>query len=582
MTKMLRLAPGLALPPDFATQGVAVVGVRGSGKSNTEARWVELLYEALIPWVVVDPKGDWHGIRSSADGTAPGLSVPVFGGLHGNFPLEAGMGVAIADLLVDHMLSAVLDVSQLSKTGGQVRFLLDFFRHLMERHKREPHVRCVVLEEAHRYIPQLIPKGSVQRAELKEAAAAVLLEGRSFGLGCWAATQRPARLHKDVLEEVTNVILHGLGVAATNDKKAVKEWTQHYDLAAEIMASLNTLAPGEAWVLSPQVLKLVKRVMVDRRRTFDSGATPTVGARVRVPTTLAEIDAGVIEAALADVIERAKADDPAELRKQIKVLERALREANTRYLDAEEAAASKVVEVMVEVVPEAVVRAAVGVADWVRSGAEVLEAILGAAQGLDVVSGVGPAVDTPVRPAASRVASSPPPPQPPPLPPQPSPRGRGAGTEPAPRRLLMVLATHGPMTQARAAFMAEVSSRKSTLRNAMSTLRGPGLITEDVPGKPGCIGITEAGLAELGDFEALPTGPALLEYWRGQVGKGKPRDIFEALLAAYPDEVTVPALAERLGIDPGLSTLRNGLSTLRSLGVVEGNRIIPALMEAIA
>lgn len=183
--KLLALSPDLALPMDFATQGVAVIGVRGSGKSNTQARWVELLYEAGVAFVVIDPKGDWWGIQSSADGKSPGLSVPVFGGLHGNFPLEPGAGTVIADLLVQHNMSAVLDISRLSKTGGQRRFLIDFCRQLMDRHQVDPHVRCVILEEAHRYIPQQV---KADQAELKEAAAAILLEGRSFGLGCWAAT----------------------------------------------------------------------------------------------------------------------------------------------------------------------------------------------------------------------------------------------------------------------------------------------------------------------------------------------------------------------------------------------------------
>lgn len=101
----LRLGPDLVLPVDFATEGVAVVGMRGSGKSNTEVRWVEVLHGAGVPWVAVDPKGDWWGIRSSADGKGPGLPVPVFGGLHGDFPLEERLGARIADLLVDENLS---------------------------------------------------------------------------------------------------------------------------------------------------------------------------------------------------------------------------------------------------------------------------------------------------------------------------------------------------------------------------------------------------------------------------------------------------------------------------------------------
>lgn len=131
--------------------------------------------------------------------------------------------------------------------------------------------------------------------------------------------------------------------------------------------------------------------------------------------------------------------------------------------------------------------------------------------------------------------------------------------------------------------MAQVSARKSTLRNALSTLRTKGCIEDTGAGK---IAITGAGVDELGHYDPLPTGAALLDYWRVEIGGGKPRQIFEELLAVYPEALANQLLAERLGVDPGVSTLRNALSTLRSLGVVEGNRVgnrvSPALMEAVA
>jgi hypothetical protein len=276
LSKALRISPELSLPLDFATEGVIVLGMRGSGKSNTEARFAEVEYAAGIPFVVVDPKGDWHGIRTSADGTKAGLAVPVFGGLHGDFPLDASLGKRIADLLVDENLSAMLDVSRMSKTVELPRFLADFFDQLMLRHQEEPHVRTVILEEAHRYIPQQVP-GSMAR--VKEAAGAVLLEGRAWGLGCWACSQRPARINKDILEEVSTAILHRIGPMATNDKRTIAGWVKHYDLSDEIIASITKLRDGEGWVLAPVSLGILQRVQMDRRQTFDSAATPKVGAK---------------------------------------------------------------------------------------------------------------------------------------------------------------------------------------------------------------------------------------------------------------------------------------------------------------
>src|SRR5581483_5241944 len=324
--------------------------MRGSGKSNTLVRWAEVLYGAGIPFVAIDPKGDWGGIRSSADGKKPGLPIPVFGGLSADFPLEERLGARIADVLVDNNMSAVLDVSRLSITG-RGRFITEFCNQLMERHQLEPHVRCVILEEAHRYIPQSVTTAT---AKVKEAAAAILLEGRAFGLGCWAATQRPARLHKDVLEEVGTVVLHRIGAAATNDLRTIGSWVKHEDLGDEITASLTKLANGEAWVLAPSTLGIAQRVQIDRRQTYDSAATPIVGAGNRPTVTLADIDAGAIKEALADAIEKAKADDPAELRKLLKESR-----TETAKLQAElerrAAVTPETVEVTVEVLPAGLV-----------------------------------------------------------------------------------------------------------------------------------------------------------------------------------------------------------------------------------
>lgn len=554
----LRLAPGLALPDDFATQGVAIIGVRGSGKSNTEVRYAELLHKAGIPFVAVDPKGDWYGIRM--EGTGPGLPIPVFGGLYGDFPLEDHLGDRIADLLVDENLSAVLDVSRLSKTKGLPRFLVAFCNRLMDRHQQEPHVRCVVLEEAHRYIPQVVKGGPV--AELKEAAASVLLEGRAFGLGCWACTQRPARLHNDVLEEVDTAIIHRIGVTATADLKRVREWVRHEDLSDEIAESLTKLRNGEAWVLSPTALEVVQRVQIDRRTTFDSGASPTTGASKRVAATMATIDAGAIKEALSDAIERAKADDPSELRRRA---ERAEAEAARARARAEEAERRPVPEPELKpFVPEQVTTA---LYDALRAIDDLLSRLnehrASVMEALDVTHEYHVyRVETP----ALEVEEAPPGTEYPRAL-GPDERVLGGG---APRRMLEVLADWAPAPRTRAQIAAEagVRQRASTVRNAMTLLRRLGYVTEaydDV------VSITPAGAAAVGDRAPRPSGEALLDHWRSRLGgqDSAPRRLFDVLVEAWPNQLSREALAARAEVDPTKSTLRNALTTLRLYALVD-------------
>jgi len=90
--RALHIAPGLSLPPSVVTQTIGVLGIRGSGKSNAAAVLIEHLFAAGLPFCVVDPTGTWFGLRSSRDGRSAGLPVPIFGGRHGDVPLERAGG----------------------------------------------------------------------------------------------------------------------------------------------------------------------------------------------------------------------------------------------------------------------------------------------------------------------------------------------------------------------------------------------------------------------------------------------------------------------------------------------------------
>ena len=65
------------------------------------------------------------------------------------------------------------------------------------------------------------------------------------------------------------------------------------------MASLASLAIGEAWIWSPGWLDLFKRVQIRERKTFDSSATPKVGEKAKWPTATAVVDLEKLRAELA-------------------------------------------------------------------------------------------------------------------------------------------------------------------------------------------------------------------------------------------------------------------------------------------
>ncbi len=146
-----------------------------------------------------------------------------------------------------------------------------------------------------------------------------------MGLGVTLIDQRPALVNKDVLTQLELLIAHQ--VTSPHDRKALEAWIEAHDTAdrrKEFLGSLAALERGEAWVWSPAWLDLFERVKIRARRTYDSSATPKPGEVQVAPQAAAEVDLDALQAQLAETIEKARADDPRELKKKISELERQL------------------------------------------------------------------------------------------------------------------------------------------------------------------------------------------------------------------------------------------------------------------
>jgi hypothetical protein len=124
-----------------------------------------------------------------------------------------------------------------------------------------------------------------------------------------------------------------------------------------------------------------------------------------------------------------------------------------------------------------------------------------------------------------------------------------------------------PLTDRVIAARAGVSRKRSTFRNAMSTLRGKGYI-EGSTSNPT---VTQAGIDALGtSYEPLPTGRALVDHWLGLIGgpDGSEQRVLRAILDRYPDWVAHDEVADTAGVDRSKSTYRNTLSKLRGYDLV--------------
>jgi hypothetical protein len=318
-TRSLKLAADLSLPLDAVTQTIAILAKRRAGKSYTMRRLAEQLFKAGQQIVLVDPKGDQWGIRSAADGKAPGLPITILGGERGDVPLEASAGEVVAKLVVDERVSVVLDLS-LFRKHEVATFMTAFLENLYRLKAREQYrtPMMLVIDEADAIAPQKPQKGEER---MLGAAEDIVRRGGQRGIGCVLVTQRSAVLNKNVLTQAQMLI--ALRTIAPQDLAAMNAWIDVHGTEEQkrtLMDSLPSLPVGDAWFWSPgwpDVDGIFQRVHVLPIETFDSGATPKAGEKRVEPKKPADVDLAALKRQMAATIEKAKADDPRELRRQI-------------------------------------------------------------------------------------------------------------------------------------------------------------------------------------------------------------------------------------------------------------------------
>src|SRR3989304_4979431 len=112
----LDISTNLKLPAEDALESaIGVIGKRGRGKSGLVKVLMEELVHVGLPFVAFDPVGVMWGLRSSLDGSGPGLPVLVVGGSPGDLRLERRAGAEIARAVVQANISCIVDFSEESK-----------------------------------------------------------------------------------------------------------------------------------------------------------------------------------------------------------------------------------------------------------------------------------------------------------------------------------------------------------------------------------------------------------------------------------------------------------------------------------
>lgn len=592
----------LPIPAAALSQHVILLGKTRSGKSSTMRLLVERLLDEQKPVCIIDPKGDWWGLKSSSTGKRAGYPVVIFGGDHADVPLNVHAAAHVAELVATGNRPCIIDLGGWL-VSDRTKFFIAFASALF-RKTRGP--RYLVIDEVHNFAPQ----GKVldpDAGKMLHWANRLASEGAGKGITLISASQRPQKVHKDYVTShetlIAKRVIHPL------DRNAVKEWIDGCGdpaMGKEVIGSMAGLSREEGWVWSPEIgfgPKLIKFPMFS---TYDSFAAPT-GEAVEALKGWATVDLEEVKSKLAAVVEEAKANDPRELRADL-----AKAKATIANLEKQMAAAvEKKVVTDPEAERKAVTDALLAAHVDVRRALEALNlrdlerGIKQAMQATDALTGfqdifdrvslavTGPIENlatgkTPIKflekrvgsarlksayPAGSgRLADKKAPPAAPIVRPvqasAPRPLDDGEvkplGAE---RRPLAVLVSVHPagMTEAQWALGTGLKRKGGTWGTYVSRLRTAGRIEK----RGDLFYATEQGIADVGgSVEPMPPpGDLLVDYWASKIPGAAP--MLRCLAGFYPNWLTREDLADQLNLAAGGGTFGTYLSRLRAPGLIE-------------
>ncbi len=545
----------LPIPASALEDCGAILGRRGKGKSNTMTVLWEHELDAGHRTVMIDPKGDRYGIRLAPDGSPSRFDVPIFGGPHADFPLADDMGATIAKLIATHDFSCLIDLSELS-LAEQHRFMTPFAETLL-KNNRAPITMFV--EEADQFANQ---DQRYQPPKLLHHMMNLIMLGRQRGIIMWMATQRPAKLSKNLLSQVDAFV--GMGVSSPNDREAYKDWFKGHSVEAakKIEETIGSLKPGEAWVWLGND-EYFERVMFPMASTFDSGRRPKHGEAV-ADVKLERLERGAISDALKDlglISSSEHADGKVtpgntlmqeisaigELQAELASLNSLFEEAQALYIESR-AEIDRLHSVIGGYQKAFEAQATlIGDIQWPtverRDGTMPGEALV-----------IPPIVELREAPVSTKK-------------PELKTRPLEVGSIGAERRILSVLSTMHPkgMTEARWSIAAGMKRSGGTWKTYKSRLKQGGHIAQLGTGE---WVVSATGMSVVGEVPKFPpAGPELVREWARRIGGVV--SMAEALIGTWPQWCTRENLAAGLNMASSGGTFKTYLSRLKSADIIE-------------
>ncbi len=304
--KLLHISDDIQLKlDDVIGKLIAILGIRGSGKTNTSAVILEELLKYNMPLTIVDIDGEYWGLKEKYEILAVGKSENV------DVKIEVEHAEYVAEVSISKNVPVILDVS--GYLNEEIyKLLFKYFKRIWDLAGKFRIPYMIVLEEAHEFIPQGI------KTDLKEVITRIALRGRKRGLGAIIISQRSARVEKDVLSQAEILFLHK--VVHPADLKVYKDILPLPSKdVVDIVTALNV---GECIFYYGEICKPIK---IRLRETFHAGYTPTL--KEITPPKLRTISAEIINyLEKITKTEKSRLDEISKLKFEIRRLKEEIKE----------------------------------------------------------------------------------------------------------------------------------------------------------------------------------------------------------------------------------------------------------------
>jgi hypothetical protein len=561
----------------MAVEATALLGTRGTGKSNGAKLIAEWLMDCSVPIVVFDPVGNWKHIKTAAPRpNGRGFNVVVAGGgPDADLPLTVASAGDIMRAALKGGVSIVFDLKCKQFTTEDWYKIVYAAAKVLFHENHQYGVRTCFVEEA----GELCPQNTISKDQqaLRSVLERTVRMGGNESLGLVLINQRAEEVSKAALGNCVNLFLHKQ--IDRNSLTAVDKWLKFVPgskVEENIAKTMSTLLPGQCWVWTPQVsAQLVQMPECasyhpDRRKPVVSLPTKTVDVTKwvsKLKDTLATTEAAIAEQkkAVHD------SDVQSQLRTEIQNLKRELHDLKSKAPPAPE---QKEVPVLPLDAQNTLHALAVTFERWDATIEALLSEQKQVREELTSCRRMFESVKEKIRVAVA------PPPSPrdvsqgsraptvrfgPPetkwkearpttnVAPSTSADGREIKFSKAVRSMCVALIQHGPMDAQQMGVTIGLVADSGHFNNMLYDARNGGWIV----GERECLEVTDKGREAVGECPPLPTGQALIDYWRGKPKfPARAVDILQAIYDAGRP-LSKMEIAEALGLKPDNGNFNN-------------------------